>query len=160
MYQKFQAGLLVDRIDPFVFKSNRFEIWKNGGLVKSQELSNHISISTSLSSKNDFRLMNIKFLTQNHLIEYIKSDLCFDCSYYGTDRMIGATIPSVSNNDKIESYSIFKSLAIIITGFTRGEKNFEPNEPYACSLFLIDDLPAKLTFSNGLMETLIEFYWD
>jgi hypothetical protein len=158
MYDRFEAGRLVD-LDPFLFNSNRFEVWNSGRMVKSGSVSHGINVSTSRSG-NGLSTMHVNFQTENSLISLIKNELNFDTCFFGTDRIIGATIALKSNIEDNDSFNMFRSSAIAQGQFVRKEKIFEKNEPYASCLFVVKGLPSKLTFTNAIYHTLIEFYWD
>ncbi len=153
MYDKFSERQYVT-LGQFQFTSSKYEIWSGGQLIKSANVPTTISFNTLASnfpSENGIEVSLSTFLPEN----VIANKMYFDVGYTNNDRILLGIIPNSSNCEKNDSFEAFVAYAPLKT---RQYKAFKNNEPHACSLFFINGIPNKVTFSIALSKVLIEFY--
>ena len=136
------------------FESSRYEIWSGGKLIKADSIPTSIRINT-LTSDEPIQ-DGIEVIINSFLNEaIIPKKTYFDIGYTVLDRIKYAIIPTTSNCQGDVGFDTFIANSPIRT---RGHKTFNKNEPYAASLFLINGVLDKVTFSVSLSRILIEFY--
>jgi hypothetical protein len=153
MYDKFNERRYVS-LGAFQFSSSHYEIWSGGQLVKSDKIQSIISFKTLASdfpSEDGIEVSLSTFLP----IAVIANKLYFDVGYTNNDRVLLGIIPNSSNCEHNDSFKAFVTYAPLRT---RQQKIFRINEPHACSVFFINGIPSKVTFSIALSKMLIEFY--
>lgn len=147
MFDKFEALKRVNIAD-FVFIPKRYELWDRGNLRKSGETVNPITgkvIGTQVEVK----------LSDSSLNSEISSIHTYDMCVTQLDRVQLILVPAKTN---LTTNGI-AGLQMVF-GSTRQSKEFEYNEPYCCNLFFIGGKLAKITFSLGDPDRLIEFYGE
>ena len=149
MYDKFDTSKW-EKIHGlnFSFIPERYELWKKNG--------QHYESSTSiiLDVEQDTKGKVFVDISENRL--NIKETLDFDIAYTSIDRILCPIIPRESNIYNSAAFCSFKANSPI--GYTREYKYFEEDEPFACSIFLINNCVAKMSFSFENNPRLIEFY--
>lgn len=153
MYDKYSERQIID-FGEYTFESNRYEIWKDGQIIKSASIPTSISMKTignKIPSPNAIKI-SLSTVLQESLIAH---RMYFDVSYTNGDRVLLAIIASNSNCSTYDSYTTFVAYAPVIT---RQQKDFNHNEAFACSIFSIDNVPDKISFSLPVSELLIAFY--
>ena len=152
-YDKFEKRQFVD-FEQINFISKRYEMWSGGKMISSDFTSTIITI-TNLKEES-FIENKIEVILKTSIDNsIIMNNFYFDVAYTNSDRILFGIIPQTSNCDDNNSYSGFVNYAPLKT---RLHKAFKTNEPHACSLFLIQGNPDKITFSIALSKMLIEFY--
>jgi hypothetical protein len=157
MFDSFTPFQLI-KLPDFSFNPSRFEIWSSGKLHLQGNTKCKISMLMKDPNVSDISKISV-VINDNNFSDEILSNFSFDISYTGKDRILLATVSNSSNIDNYNSYMGLKSF--IPNGFpliTRDSKDFILNEPFVCSLFLINQKLSKLTFSIGINPKLIEFY--
>ena len=86
----------------------------------------------------------------------IKETLDFDIAYTSIDRILCSIIPMESNIYNSVAFRSFVANSPV--GYTRNYKLIDENEPFACSIFLINNCVAKMSFSFENNPRLIELY--
>lgn len=153
MYDKY-SGIQIINLGEYTFESSRYEVWTGGQMVKSASIPTSISLKTiggKIPSLNVIEISLSTFLPES----LIAHKMSFDISYTGTDRILVTIVAANTNCEDYDSYKLFRNLSPTIT---RQEKLFKINEPYACSIFSINNIPDKITFAVPLSKLLIEFY--
>lgn len=154
MYDKFESERQLVNIPQFEFSSNRYEVWSGGRMISSDMTHTIISfecMSVETPSEDAIKIS----LSTSLSINILDRTLYFDVAYTNNDRILLAIIPQSSNCQGDNSFDSFINFAPF---FTRNSKNFKNNEPHACSLFLVNGTPEKITFSIASSKVLIEFY--
>lgn len=151
MYDKFTPFLNILEGFNYNFSPERYELWKDGKCIEcstnlifkisQDKISNKIFVSTSKNSLN------------------LKENLEFDICYTSGDRVYCATVPKITNINKSSAFIAFKTHVPL--GFkiiTRFYKNFSESEPYVCSVYFINEVVVKISFSFENDARLLEFY--
>ncbi len=155
MYDKYSERQFVN-IGNETLISTRFEIWSNGQLIESQKVRSIITfetITTKSPSENSILVAINSAVDQ----KYLAKNFSFDVAYTNGDRILLGIIANQSNYHTTNTYAVFVGSAPF---YTRPFKEFAFNEPFAGSIYLINDYPAKITFSTLGTKCLIEFYSD
>lgn len=152
-YDRFEKRQFVD-FEQIKFISKRYEIWSGGKMISNDFTPTILSI-TKLKEESFIENKIEVILKTNIDNSIIMKNFYFDVAYTNSDRILLGIIPQTSNCDDNNSYSGFVNYAPLKT---RLHKTFKTNEPHACSLFLIQGNPDKITFSIALSKILIEFY--
>lgn len=155
MFDKY-SGVQLLNFGNFAFESKRFEVWSGGKQIHGTTLFTTIkfqTVGTKIPSLNAIKVELSTLVPET----IISRSMNFDISYTGTDRILVATVAANTNCENYESYKLFRNNAPSIT---RQKKYFEPNEPYVCSIFSIDNIPNKVTFGIPIFQSLVEFYLD
>ena len=140
-------------IQKFSFPVERYEEWKAGNIVASGYV--HFDVYFKYSKGGLFsRNVSIDVRIENNpIISKLMSSFKFDRATTSGDRIlfyIAAKKTNVANT----SISMLSSLL----GYTRRIKNYESNEPILASVFTINHNIAKISFSLGNPDRLIELY--
>ena len=153
MYDKLERGQIVSLSD-FNFNSRKHEIWFNGNFQESVEESSKISFKMLINEavNDSIEVCFSKNITEDVIANQTLFDICFTMS----DRLVVAIIAEESNvpSDN-NSYNVFINFA---TFMTRDYKEFKVNEPYACSIFFLNNEPEKISFNVALSKTIITFF--
>jgi hypothetical protein len=145
-YEPFQILMKQD----FVFQPSRYEIWIAGKMIENGMCTSEVICT--IIEENDEEKAYISF-DEINLKNEIISKMIFDEMITATDRIQIATVPEISN-DELPYFNIFKTMI----GATRSHKIFSSKEPYCCNIFQKNGIIAKITFSFGFPEKLIELY--
>jgi hypothetical protein len=139
--------------------ASRFEIWSGGKLIDSGEVVADLWVEhlyPQMETEGLQITVRVKDLNKDRIYKFINERFFFDVAYATEDRLIVGIIPKESNIDSSTSYSGYINFAPF---FTRESYVFNEKTPFCCSLFFSeDDELSKVTYSNGLNNTLIEFY--
>lgn len=150
MYDKFTGHHDIE-MQKLEFQSVRYEVWMNATLVDSGSTTSLLLfLPTTINEKTVMRVMMPDSRLSSHLIQ------SFDFDYFFTqgNRLMMLTLPAnQSNKDCIGLTSMRSTIKP-----SRQHKIFDSNEPYCCSLFLIEGKINKIAFSLNSPEKLIEFY--
>ena len=149
MFDKFGTNQIVEKQN-FTFNPDRYEIWIGGNEVNNGNTNKLISANVINSGGSEKMEINFK---DSRLENEISEIIVFDQFITSGDRLILLTIPEITNVENI-AFVIFRRTI----GATRKEKNFKKNEPFACSLFLINGIIAKISFSFSNPEKQIIFF--
>lgn len=146
------------RIPNQLLKSTEFSIWSGGKLIESGKTEADLWVEQeSTESINDGIKMTIRVFDSSKSIiyGYIKERFYFDVAYATNDRILVGIIPIESNIHDSNSFNGFINFAPFKT---RPNYNFDIDMPFCCSLFFDnEDELIKVTYSNGMNKTLIEF---
>jgi hypothetical protein len=147
-------------IPTILFRPNKMEIWSKGELIESGEVTGFAELWAEVIENNTglerFQItVRIRGAIKEKIYNYIDQRFYLDTAYAIDDRIIVAIIPKTSNIKENTSYLAFINTAPY---YTREQFNFDVNIPFCCSLFLDDNNePFKVSYSNALNQTLIEF---
>jgi hypothetical protein len=151
MYDKFTPFKRIEKGINFTFNPERYEIWQNGRCIEG-----NVNIQLTFT-QNELTKKVFVDTSENNL--NLSRDLDFDISYTSGDRIYCATVPEQTNINTKDAYISFKSnVPLGFNIITRSFKNFNENEPYVCSIFLINQKIAKVSFSFENNSRLLEFY--
>lgn len=138
--------------------ASKFEIWSKGQKIESGETKAQLLIEhLDVESQNNGIKMSVEISDKSELTihKYIKRIFYFDVAFAIKDRLIIAILPYNSNIVNNNSYDMFMNFAPFKT---RENYVYENEMPYACSLFYNEnDELTKITYSNAVNDTLIEF---
>lgn len=87
------------------------------------------------------------------LFEQMNYESIFDEFISSNDRLQLVTLPAQTNTGCMGIMAL--KMAV---GPTRDSKEFSPDEPYCCNLFLVSDKIAKISFVFSNPERMIELY--
>ncbi len=151
MYDKFTPFQIIKTGINFTFKPERYEIWQSGRCIE-----NNTNIELIVSQNESTNKIFVESSSNKlNLSRHLEFDIC----YTSGDRIYCATVPEQTNIGNKDAFISFKTN--IPFGFniiTRDFKKFEENEPYVCSIFLINKKVAKVSFSFENNSRLLEFY--
>jgi hypothetical protein len=141
-----------------VLKATVFSIWSGGKLIESGKTEADLWVEQeSTEDLNNGIKMTVRVfdLSKSIIHRFIKERFYFDVAYATNDRILVGIIPIISNIKDSNSYSGYINFAPFNT---RQDYHFDNDMPFCCSLFFNtnDDL-IKVTYSNGMNKTLIEF---
>ncbi|MFT6922194.1 MAG: hypothetical protein ACJA1C_001196 [Crocinitomicaceae bacterium] len=147
------------RVPNQLLKASRFEIWSKGQLVDSGSIAADLWVEhlyPDMSTDGLQITVRIKDNNKDRIYKYILERFYFDVAYANDDRILVGIIPQESNIINSSSYDGFIEFAPF---FTRESFSFENEMPFCCSLFFNDQSGLrKVTYSNGMNNTLIEFF--
>lgn len=149
MYDKFEPFKSVQK-QPFTFTPSRFESWMNGKMVNSGSTNSPIRanvISVDGQERVEITISDVQLHGE------LAPRLEFDEFITAHDRLQLVTVPVQTNANCVGMVAMQSTIRS-----TRQQKNFASNEPYCCNLFIQDGSIAKITFSFGSPEKLVEFY--
>ncbi|MCK6641781.1 MAG: hypothetical protein L6Q81_17015 [Bacteroidia bacterium] len=149
MYDKFEPFKSVQK-QPFTFTPSRFESWMNGKMVNSG--STHSPIRANVIAVEGQEKVEISISDVN-LHGELAPRIEFDEFITAHDRLQLVTVPAQTNANCVGMAAMQSTIRP-----TRQQKNFATNEPYCCNLFIQEGSIAKITFSFGSPEKLVEFY--
>lgn len=149
MYDKFEPFKGVHK-QPFTFRPSRYETWKEGKMIASG--STILPIKANLINSGGEEKVEI-VVEDTSLHTELAARNVFDEFITATDRQQLITIPAETNSTCVGMVNMQS-----IVGSTRKSKHFTANQPYCCNLFFKEGSIAKITFSFGSPEKLMEFY--
>lgn len=137
----------------FNFPVDRYIEWKAGQIIDSGEV--HFNVRFKYSPATEFRRkVSIDVLIENNPIQReMMSNFKFDRATTTGDRILFYIAAEESN---IENASI--AMISSYLGSTRKTKYYDSNEPVFASVFTINHNVAKVSFSLGNPDRLIELY--
>jgi hypothetical protein len=147
------------RLPNQLLNATRYEIWSFGKLIESGSTKSDLWVEhlyPQMETEAFQITVRVKDESAYTIYNYIHERFFLDVAYALNDRIIVAIIPNSSNIVNSSSFSGFINFAPF---FTREYCEFSDLTPFCCSLFYsgIDEL-EKVTYSNGMNSTLIEFY--
>lgn len=145
MFDNFDAFQIVDKQN-FIFNPTKFEVWEGGEAIMEGDCLTQIRGSVLPNTQVEVSLFN------SEVSQYLNATSRFDEFITQHDRLQLVVIPKITN---IQNAAL--SLLLMVVGPTRNEKDFLPTEPFVCSLFTKDRKFAKISFTLGNPERLIEF---
>ncbi|MEO2148057.1 MAG: hypothetical protein ABGW56_03255 [Flavobacteriaceae bacterium] len=171
-----EDGVWYDSFEPFqkiniqeftfLFKPNRYVIWKNQKKIEVGENGDDVLITNREKQTANGTVSEVSFAPIAHpnfdfdnpsdanLHTELSIENEFDLCITQNDRVQLIKIPSSGNGDNNMAISALK----MMLGATRGHTDFKSNEPYCCNIFQQDGQLAKITFSFSNPEKIIEFY--
>lgn len=137
----------------FSFKPIRYEVWQNGKRTSFGKTNTTIEATVITSIDTEKSAVCI-VLNDDKLNPLILNKFEFDRYISKSDRIMLLTIP------KNESITDCRGLKISrnFDGVTRDKKIFNELEPFASSIYTVNSIISKMTFSFNYPERLIEFY--
>lgn len=137
----------------FHFPVDRYEEWESGRMIESKEV--HFDIRFKYNSGGFLsREVSIDVqLVGNPMFPKIVSNIKFDRATTSGDRIL-FYIAAERSNVQNPSLAMLSS----ILGYTRDDKHYESNEPILASVFTINHNVAKISFTFGNPDRLVEFY--
>ncbi len=158
MYDRRTPFQIVKKALSFKFVPNRYEIWAGGKLIDKNYLyDGMMQCIPSIFSESQ---SEVKFFNFPQKLN-IRHTLLFDMTYTSGDRIYLATVPKETNININPAFLSFKNNVPL--GFpiiTREKRDFDENEPYVCSIFTIDNIIKKVSFSFANNPRLLELYND
>jgi hypothetical protein len=152
MYDKFEANIQL-AMQEIVFQPKRYEIWMNARLVDSGKTIETVVFQPFKSEGKTLMKVNIKDIS---LHTKIMSSFDFDIFFTHTERLMLLTLPENKEKNDCAGLNMFR----LNMSPTRIAKSFAATEPYCSSIFLVNGVLNKITFSFNYPERLIEFYSD
>lgn len=146
------------RLTNQLLRATKFEIWSGGQKIESGNTKADLWVEQeNLEEQEDSIKMTVRVFDDNKSLihQYIKERFYFDVAYATNDRILVGIIPQESNIRNSNSYDGFVNFAPFLT---RDNFTFDQDMPFCCSLFFDDnDKLIKVTYSNGMNKTLLEF---
>lgn len=133
----------------FEWNSSYYEVWQNNSTVDKQHSSIKFIGVPTLST--DIQKIKVS-ATDAAIFKHLNKEFEFDVYFTLEDRLVFMTLPLESNGNKIIQTHLLSMSA------TRSAKNFHENEPYACSIFTINGMLAKMSLSFCNPLKAIDFY--
>jgi hypothetical protein len=147
------------RLPNQLLNATRFEIWSKGQKIDSGTINADLWVEHLYPNERTEGLqitVRIKDQNKDRIYKYIQERFFLDVAYAIDDRILVAIIPEESNIVDNNSFNAFVEFAPF---YTRKSCVFNDKTPYCCSLFLDENLELmKVTYSNAMNNTLIEFY--
>lgn len=137
----------------FHFPVDKFKEWEAGRIVASGEV--HFNIRFKYNKGGLFSRqtsIDVK-LDENPMPQKILSSVKFDRATTNGDRIL-FYVAAEQTNVQNTALTMLSSML----GYTRGYKYYDSNEAYFASVFTINHNVAKVSFSFGNPDRLIEFY--
>lgn len=142
-----------------LLKASRFEIWSSGKMLDSGAVIADLWVEhlyPEMSTESLQITVRVKDDNKSRIYKYIRERFFFDVAYATDDRILVGIIPRESNIKNSSSYNGYIEFAPF---YTRDSYEFPNETPFCCSLFYDDKSELiKVTYSNGMNNTLIEFY--
>lgn len=137
----------------FDFPVDRYEEWKDGRMVASGEV--HFNIHFKYNAGGLFsRNTSIDVQIENNpMSQKIISSVKFDRATANGDRILFYIAAEQTN---VQNTALLMLSSML--GYTRNSKYYDSNEPVIASVFTINYNVAKVSFSFGNPDRLIEFY--
>ncbi len=149
MYDTFEPYKIIKMYD-FVYQPKRYEIWMSGKLIKKGNTNSIIKAEVvNFDSRERVRITFIDAVCNVELSQYN----IFDEFSTLNDRLILITVPEITN---VPHY--FFEMRKMTSGATRQMKNFNRNDPFACSLFFENNKLSLVTFTFSNPDRLMEFH--
>jgi hypothetical protein len=147
------------RLPNQLLNATRYEIWSRGTLIESGNTIADLWVEHLYPQMKteEFQItVRVKDESANQIYNYIHERFFLDVAYALDDRILVAIIPKSSN---IENSSSFNGLINFAPFYTREYCEFSALTPFCCSLYYsVSNELEKVTYSNGMNNTLIEFY--
>lgn len=141
-----------------LLRAKKFEIWSGGKKIESGITETDLWVEQEYPEQLiDGIKMTVRVFDNSRslIYKYIKERFYFDVAYATNDRILVGIIPQTSNVLNSKSYDGFIYFAQFTT---RKEYHFDNDMPFCCSLFFDETNELiKVTYSNGINKTLIEF---
>ena len=137
----------------FHFPVERYEEWEAGRIVASGEVHFNICFKYNQGGFLSRKVSIDVLLEGNPMSKKIVSQMKFDRATTSGERIL-FYIAAEQTNVQNASLAMLSS----ILGFTRNYKYYDSNEPIFASVFTINHNVAKVSFSFGNPDRLIEFY--
>ena len=139
--------------------ATRFEIWSGGKMIESGAINADLWVEhlwPEMATEGFQITVRVKDENQEKIYGYIHERFFLDIAFANHDRIIIGIIPNESN---IENSSSFEGFLNFAPFFTREKYVFDEMHPFCCSLFFSQENDLiKVSYSNGMNNTLIEFY--
>ena len=137
----------------FQFPVDRYEEWKAGRMVASGEVHFNIFFKYNKGGFLNRKVGIDVLIDRNPMPKKITSQMKFDRATTSGERILFYIAAEQTN---VENASL--SMLSSVLGYTRGHKYYDSNEPIIASVFTINHNVAKVSFSFGNPDRLIEFY--
>lgn len=137
----------------FQFPVDRYEEWKAGRMVASGEVHFNIFFKYNKGGFLNRKVGIDVLIDRNPMPKKITSQMKFDRATTSGERILFYIAAEQTN---VENASL--SMLSSVLGYTRGHKYYDSNEPIFASVFTINHNVAKVSFSFGNPDRLIEFY--
>ena len=137
----------------FQFPVDRYEEWKAGKMVASGEVHFNIFFKYNKGGFLNRKVGIDVLIDRNPMPKKITSQMKFDRATTSGERILFYIAAEQTN---VENASL--SMLSSVLGYTRGHKYYDSNEPIFASVFTINHNVAKVSFSFGNPDRLIEFY--
>lgn len=139
--------------EEFSFPVDRYEEWEGGRMISSGEA--HFQVRFKYNKGGFFsRRVGIDVnIIGNPMPAKLISNMRFDGAITSGDRILFYIAAEQSN---VQNTTIMMLSSLV--GSTRESKIFERNEPIVSSVFTINQKVAKVSFSFGNPDRLIELY--
>ena len=137
----------------FHFPVDRYEEWEDGRIAASGEV--HFNIRFKYNAGRIFsRKISIDVtLDNNPMPKKIMSKVKFDRATTNGERIM-FYVAAEQTNVQNAALAMLSSML----GYTRKHKKYDSNEPIFASVFTINHNVAKVSFSFGNPDRLIDFY--
>lgn len=137
----------------FQFPVDRYEEWKAGRMVASGEVHFNIFFKYNKGGFLNRKVGIDVLIDRNPMPKKIISQMKFDRATTSGERILFYIAAEQTN---VENASL--SMLSSVLGYTRGHKYYDSNEPIFASVFTINHNVAKVSFTFGNPDRLIEFY--
>lgn len=137
----------------FQFPVDRYEEWKAGRMVASGEVHFNIFFKYNKGGFLNRKVGIDVLIDRNPMPKKIISQMKFDRATTSGERILFYIAAEQTN---VENASL--SMLSSVLGYTRGNKYYDSNEPIFASVFTINHNVAKVSFTFGNPDRLIEFY--
>jgi hypothetical protein len=137
----------------FQFPVDRYEEWKAGRMVASGEVHFNIFFKYNKGGFLNRKVGIDVLIDRNPMPKKIISQMKFDRATTSGERILFYIAAERTN---VENASL--SMLSSVLGYTRGHKYYDSNEPIFASVFTINHNVAKVSFTFGNPDRLIEFY--
>ena len=151
-YDRHDADNIVWR--DLQFRPARFEVWRDRQKIKSGKTSAVLTIDLE---ENGLGYKGLGQVEVRHnepaLFDLLSHENWFDMYGAQGNRLVLLTIPTMTNAECVGMHTMQQ-----LWPHSRYDHDFESNEPFVCSLFMVQRQLSKVTFSLDNPETLVEFY--
>jgi hypothetical protein len=137
----------------FHFPVDRYEEWEAGRMISSGEIHFDIRFKYNAGGFQNKKVSIDVQLMDNPMPRKIMSSIKFDRATTSGERIL-FYIAAEQTNVQHTSIQMLSSML----GYTRNYKYYDSNEPIIGSVFTINHNVAKVSFTFGNPERLIEFY--
>ncbi|RZK37243.1 MAG: hypothetical protein EOO61_09245 [Hymenobacter sp.] len=150
MFDKFEPFRKLDKTESFSFAPSRFETWFEGQMISSGLAKSAVDFIPVVDEGEE----KIRVMVYDRVIfEQMKYESVFDEFISSNDRLQLVTLPAQTNTGCMGVMAL--KMAV---GPTRDSKEFGPDEPYCCNLFLTNKKIVKISFVFSNPEKMIELY--
>ena len=137
----------------FTFPVNRYEEWEKEKIVASGYAQFDVCFKYNKGGIFSSKVRIDVRIEGNPILHLLMSNFKFDRAITSGDRIL-FYIAAENTNVPNTSVTMLSSLL----GYTRRVKNYDSNEPILASVFTINQNIAKISFSLGNPDRLIELY--